>query len=42
MPCDPGRPLEKPDNLRDKYQHIIDHYPLVKELRDRLKLEVDN
>lgn len=35
-------PTEKPATLKEKYQHIIDHYPLVKELRDRLKLEVDN
>lgn len=35
-------PVEKPATLREKYQHIVEQYPLVKELRDRLKLEVDN
>lgn len=35
-------PVEKPLSLRDKYQQIVEQYPLVKELRDRLKLEVDN
>lgn len=38
----PEEPTEKPATLREKYQHIIEQYPLVKELRDRLKLEVDN
>lgn len=35
-------PVERTVTLKEKYQHIIDHYPLVKELRDRLNLEVDN
>lgn len=35
-------PVEKPVSLRDKYLQIVEQYPLVKELRDRLKLEVDN
>lgn len=35
-------PVEKPATLREKYQHIVEQYPLVKELRDRLKLDVDN
>jgi DNA polymerase-3 subunit gamma/tau len=26
---------------REKYQKIIEQYPLVKELKDRLKLELD-
>ncbi len=38
----PAEPLEKPITLRDKYLEIVTQYPLVKELRDRLKLEVDN
>lgn len=37
-----AEPLEKPVSLRDKYLEIVTQYPLVKELRDRLKLEVDN
>lgn len=32
---------EKPMSKREQYQHIIEQYPLVKELRDRLKLELD-
>lgn len=35
-------PVEKPVSLKEKYQQIVEQYPLVKELRDRLKLEVDN
>lgn len=35
-------PVEKPLTLREKYQQIVEQYPLVKELRDRLKLDVDN
>ena len=38
----PAEPTEKPVSLRDKYLQIVEQYPLVKELRDRLKLEVDN
>ncbi|NII23661.1 DNA polymerase III subunit gamma/tau [Pseudoflavitalea sp. X16] len=38
----PEEPTERPATLREKYQHIVEQYPLVKELRDRLKLEVDN
>ncbi|AXY77512.1 DNA polymerase III subunit gamma/tau [Paraflavitalea soli] len=37
-----AEPVEKPVSLRDKYLEIVTQYPLVKELRDRLKLEVDN
>jgi len=37
-----AEPVEKPISLRDKYLEIVTQYPLVKELRDRLKLEVDN
>lgn len=32
---------EKPLSKRDQYQKIIEQYPLVKELRDRLRLELD-
>jgi DNA polymerase-3 subunit gamma/tau len=28
-------------NTREKYLHLIEQYPLVKELKDRLKLELD-
>ena len=34
-------PAEKLLNKREQYQKIIEQYPLVKELRDRLKLELD-
>jgi DNA polymerase III subunit gamma/tau len=36
-----GAETEKPMSKREQYQHIIEQYPLVKELRDRLKLELD-
>ena len=32
---------ERPLNKREQYQKIVEQYPLVKELRDRLKLELD-
>ena len=28
-------------NSKQKYEHIAEQYPLVKELKDRLKLEID-
>ena len=32
---------DHPPNKREQYQKIVEQYPLVKELRDRLKLELD-
>jgi len=32
---------EHPLNAKEQYQKIIEQYPLVKELRDRLRLELD-
>jgi DNA polymerase-3 subunit gamma/tau len=32
---------DRPLNKREQYQKIVEQYPLVKELRDRLKLELD-
>jgi DNA polymerase-3 subunit gamma/tau len=32
-----GRPMNK----REQFQQIVDQYPLVKELKDRLRLELD-
>ena len=34
-------PIEKPLSRKDQYFKIIEEYPLVKELRDRLKLELE-
>jgi DNA polymerase-3 subunit gamma/tau len=34
-------PAERTLSKREQYQKIIEQYPLVKELRDRLKLELD-
>ncbi len=34
-------PVEKPLSSREQYQRIIEEYPLVKELKDRLRLELD-
>jgi len=34
-------PGEKPLNTREQYLKIIEEYPLVKELKDRLRLELD-
>jgi len=28
-------------NKREQFQQIVEQYPLVKELKDRLKLELD-
>ena len=34
-------PQEIPLNSREKYARLIEAYPLIKELRDKLKLELD-
>lgn len=34
-------PVEKQLNKREQFQQIVEQYPLVKELKDRLKLELD-
>ena len=34
-------PVERPMNTREQFLHIVEQYPLVKELKDRLKLELD-
>jgi DNA polymerase-3 subunit gamma/tau len=36
-----GEPVEKPLSSREQYLKIIEEYPLVKELKDRLRLELD-
>jgi DNA polymerase-3 subunit gamma/tau len=36
-----GEPAERPLSSREQYQKIIEEYPLVKELKDRLRLELD-
>lgn len=36
-----GALTEKPLSSREQYQKIIEEYPLVKELKDRLRLELD-
>jgi DNA polymerase III subunit gamma/tau len=36
-----GEPEDKPLNKREQFQQIVDQYPLVKELKDRLRLELD-
>ena len=36
-----GTLAEKPLSSREQYQKIIEEYPLVKELKDRLRLELD-
>ena len=38
---DTGQPAERPLNTREQYLKIIEEYPLVKELKDRLRLELD-
>jgi DNA polymerase III subunit gamma/tau len=35
------QPSEKPLNTKEQYLKIIEEYPLVKELKDRLRLELD-
>ena len=37
----PEKETDRPLNKREQYQKIVEQYPLVKELRDRLKLELD-
>jgi DNA polymerase-3 subunit gamma/tau len=32
---------EAPMTARDQYMKLIEEYPLVKELKDRLRLELD-
>ncbi len=34
-------PADRPLNRREQFQQIVEQYPLVKELKDRLKLELD-
>jgi DNA polymerase-3 subunit gamma/tau len=34
-------PVERPLNSREQYLKMIEEYPMVKELRDRLKMELD-
>ncbi|MBK7433416.1 MAG: DNA polymerase III subunit gamma/tau [Chitinophagaceae bacterium] len=36
-----GEPVEKPLSAREQYLKLIEEYPLVKELKDRLRLELD-
>lgn len=36
-----GPPAERPLSSREQYLKIIEEYPLVKELKDRLRLELD-
>jgi DNA polymerase-3 subunit gamma/tau len=38
---DTEEPAERPLNKREQFQQIVEQYPLVKELKDRLKLELD-
>jgi DNA polymerase-3 subunit gamma/tau len=38
---DNEEPAERPLNRREQFLQIIEQYPLVKELKDRLKLELD-
>jgi DNA polymerase-3 subunit gamma/tau len=37
----PDEPAERPLNKREQFMQIADQYPLVKELKDRLRLELD-
>jgi DNA polymerase III subunit gamma/tau len=34
-------PVERPLNTREQFQKIVEQYPLVKELKDKLKLNLD-
>jgi DNA polymerase-3 subunit gamma/tau len=34
-------PTERPLNKREQFMQIVEQYPLVKELKDRLRLELD-
>jgi DNA polymerase-3 subunit gamma/tau len=36
-----GEPTDRPLNKREQFQQIVEQYPLVKELKDRLRLELD-
>ncbi|UEG50336.1 DNA polymerase III subunit gamma/tau [Ferruginibacter lapsinanis] len=36
-----NEPVERQLNTKEQYQRIIDEYPLVKELKERLKLQLD-
>jgi DNA polymerase-3 subunit gamma/tau len=38
---DAEEPADRPLNKREQFQQIVEQYPLVKELKDRLKLELD-
>jgi len=38
---DTEEPVERPLNTREQFLQIVEQYPLVKELKDRLKLELD-
>ena len=37
----PEEAAERPLNKREQFMQIVEQYPLVKELKDRLKLELD-
>jgi len=39
--ADIQEPTDRPMNKREQFQQIVDQYPLVKELKDRLRLELD-
>ena len=39
--ADNDAPVERPLNSREQYLKMIEEYPMVKELRDRLKMELD-
>jgi DNA polymerase-3 subunit gamma/tau len=39
--ADMEEPTDRPLNKREQFLQIVDQYPLVKELKDRLKLELD-
>ncbi|MBN8858845.1 MAG: DNA polymerase III subunit gamma/tau [Sphingobacteriales bacterium] len=39
--ADNNVPVERPLNSREQYLKMIEEYPMVKELRDRLKMELD-
>jgi DNA polymerase-3 subunit gamma/tau len=38
---DAEEPTDRPLNKREQFQQIVEQYPLVKELKDRLRLELD-
>jgi DNA polymerase-3 subunit gamma/tau len=39
--ADSQETTDRPMNKREQFQQIVDQYPLVKELKDRLRLELD-